>query len=106
MATRQQRRPIEVTLDTRQQVALKNRDLIDFQKITGKTMASAMKQIERDPEDLDWTVVTALLWIMGRKSNPAFSYEDALDADVNEETMKALLGMIADPTAPASAGAS
>jgi hypothetical protein len=108
--------PMEVTLDARQQVRLKNRDMIDFQRVTGKTFVAWITEFERAKSfaaddkaaqlafmaSIDWTDLTALLWIFGRRDNPGFTWEDALDADIDQDTLMMLPSMIADPTEPAS----
>lgn len=106
---------IEVVLDTRQQVSLRNRDMIDFKRVTGTSLIGWVTDFERtmtaggDDEaaraealsDLDWLGLTALLWVFGRRATPEFTWEDALDAEVDEQTMMGLVGMIAAPTEPA-----
>lgn len=107
--------PMDVTLDVRQQVRLKNRDMIDFQRVTGKTFVAWISEFERLQKQagkgnaaqlefmasIDWTDLTALLWIFARRDNPAFTWDDALDADIDQDTLMMLPSMIADPTVPA-----
>jgi len=102
MATEQ----LEVAIDTSQRIRLKNRDLIDFQRVTGKRFVGAMKELEAAGDDPDWMTLTALLWIIGRRSNPGFTFEEALDADIDQEQLSTLAALIADPTAPADTIAS
>src|SRR5688500_6611705 len=90
--------PIEVTLGTSQQIRLRNRDLIDFQKVTGKRFVGAMKELDAAQDDPDWMTLTALLWVLVRRDQPDYTFEDALDADLDLETLKGLTAMIADPT--------
>ena len=97
---------VEVQLDTRQKVRLRNRDLIDFQKVTGKRFVGAMKELEASGDDPDWMVLTALLWLLVRRDQPDYTFEDALDADIDQESLMALTAMIADPTEPAHTQAS
>jgi len=97
---------MEVSIDTSQRIRLKNRDLIDFQRVTGKRFVSAMKELEAAGDDPDWEVLTALLWILGRRDNPAFTFEQALDADLDQQQLLSLANLIADPTVPASTEAS
>ncbi len=106
MATKTKAAPIEVTLDTSQQIRLRNRDLIDFQKVTGKRFLGAMKELEAAQDDPDWTILTALLWIVARRQNPDFTYDDALDADLDEQSLMSVFAMLADPTEPANTTAS
>lgn len=102
MATEQ----LEVAIDTSQRIRLKNRDLIDFQRVTGKRFVGAMKALEKAGDDPDWEVLTALLWILGRRDNPSFTFEQALDADIDQQQLLSLVNLIADPTGPASTEAS
>lgn len=104
--------PIEVVIDARQQVRLRNRDLIDFQRKVGRSLIAWGMELETkraqagDDEaalmglmaDVDWTAMTALLWIVGRRSTPGMTWEDALDADVDQQSMLGLYDLIGDPT--------
>ena len=120
MAKAKNAEKIEVVLDMRQQVSLRNRDMIDFKRVVGTSLIGWVTDFEQkmksagDDEasqmaalaDLDWTGLTALLWVFGRRDNPGFTWEDALDAEIDQQTMMGLVGMIADPTAPAGTPAS
>jgi hypothetical protein len=114
---------VQVTIDTTQPIRLKNRDLIDFERVTGKSFVDEMTGLEKLKEALketakelkdaeltklkeaggtpDWLTMTALLWVLGRRNNPVFTFEDALDADVDQQQLISLITLIADPTAPA-----
>lgn len=91
----------QVTIDAAQPIRLKNRDLIDFERVTGKRFVGAMNELEAAGDNPDWLTLTALLWVLGRRSNPAFTFEDALDANIDQQQLVALVGLIADPTGPA-----
>lgn len=69
-----------------------NRDMIDFQRTVGKSIDVAFNGGESD-----WTAITALVWLLKRKQDPAFTYEDALDMEVDEDTFTSLV-----PTRPAA----
>lgn len=97
---------VEVQLDTSQKIRLRNRDLIDFQKVTGKRFVGAMKELDASGDDPDWMVLTALLWLLVRRDQPDYTFDDALDADIDQESLMALTAMIADPTEPAGTQAS
>jgi hypothetical protein len=100
MATKTKPAPIEVTLDTSQQIKLKNRDLIDFHRVTGKRFVGAMKELEASGDDPDWMTLTALLWVLVRRDQPDYTFEDALDSDIDRESLMALTAMISDPMDP------
>ena len=91
----------EITIDANSRIKLKNRDLIDYKRTTGVNFVTAMKELDEKREDADWELFVALLWIVGRRDNPDFTYEDALDSDIGSDMMDVVKGMIADPTAPA-----
>jgi len=95
---------VQATIDTTQPIRLKNRDLIDFERVTGKSFVDEMTGLEKLKEaggTPDWLTMTALLWVLGRRNNPVFTFEDALDADVDQQQLISLITLIADPTAPA-----
>ena len=67
------------------EVRMTNKDMVDFKRITGKSMALAFKDAD-SPEwaaDPDFEAITALTWVLARKQNPGFTYEDALNAEVD-----------------------
>ena len=100
----------EITIDAAQKVTLSNRDMIDFRAKAGRPFLEWMVEFERAADDdmqaalasVDWTAVTALAWIVGRRHDPSFTWDEALDAEIDGETMRGLFGMIADPTVPAT----
>lgn len=91
-----------LAIDTSKPIVLKNRDAIDFQRVTGRKLVGALKELEAEREDPDWEIVTALLWIVGRKSDATFTYERALDADITVEQLTQIVRALADPTEPAA----
>lgn len=101
MATKAKPAVKEITLDPSKQIRLKNRDLIDFKRVTGKNFVPAMRELEEQRENADWEIFVALLWVVGRHDNPDFTYDDALDSDIGPEMMDVVRGMVMDPTAPA-----
>ena len=84
---------VQIDLD---QLKFTNRDIIDFQRIVGKSIDSAFRP--ESGAEQDWNAITALLWILKRKHEPGFTYDDALDMEVNEEMFTSLV-----PTQPAPA---
>lgn len=64
---------------------LTNRDMIDFKRVTGQSLVKALgpENAERMKDDPDFEVLAALSWVVVRKSNPDFTYEDALDAEID-----------------------
>lgn len=59
--------------------------MVDFRRVVGKSMAVAFQNAD-SPEwaaDPDFEAITALTWVLIRKQNPEFTYEDALDSDVD-----------------------
>ena len=85
-------------------IKLTNRDMIDFQKMTGVPLTKAMKA-GQSVEDVDWTNICALGWLALRKTEPSITFDEVLDMDIDGPMMMALADMIEVPTLPAeSAG--
>ena len=70
---------------------LTNRDMVDFQQSAGKSITKAFSG-----DDEDWMAITALFWILKRKQQPDYTFDDALDAEITEDEYQSLL-----PTMPA-----
>lgn len=98
-----------VTLDL-SSVKLTNRDMIDFKRTTGKSLPQAFNaeavaqwQASNDP---DFEAIAALTWVLMRKQDPAFTYEDALDSTIDSSELLEVIqamGATLDPTPPATA---
>ena len=59
---------------------LRLRDLLDIEKQTGKTFGQLF------PQDGSFTAegIVAFVWAMGRRDNPEFSWNDALDVKFSD----------------------
>ena len=85
-------------------VKLTNRDMIDFQKVTGVPLTKAFGG-KAKPGDVVWAHICALGWLVLRKQQPTVTFDEVLDMDIDGEVMVALAGMAQVPTLPAvSAG--
>lgn len=76
------------------QLNLTNRDMVDFQRVVGMSVRKAFSP-EETGNDENWTAITALFWILKRKKQPGYTFDDALDAEISEEEYNAIL-----PTMP------
>jgi hypothetical protein len=98
----------KVTIDL-DSLRLTNRDARDFKRVTGKSIAVAFEgadspEWQRDP---DWDAIAALTWILVRKQQPEFTYEDALDTPLDSDILFGLASQVPppDPTpAPSTTG--
>lgn len=92
-------RETEVTIDLNN-LNLTNRDMIDFERMSGMTMKSAFTT-----DDPPWIALVALGWVIGRKSDPTLTWEEMLDADIDKGALMQAAETAANPTPPAkSAG--
>jgi hypothetical protein len=83
---------------------LTNRDMIDFKRVTGKSLVQALgpEAAERMKTDPDFEVLAALSWVVLRKSNPDFTFDDALDSEIDASPLIDALAPLVNPTEPAT----
>lgn len=64
------------------------RDMEDFETVSGHTMAEFVQRFQGQGEvalsAFPAKMLTAMVWIFGRKSDPAFTLEDARDTRLAE----------------------
>ena len=82
-----------VTIDL-DNLKLKNRDMIDFERLAGMTVQTAFSG-----DDPPWIAVAALGWVIGRKDDPSLTWEDMLDADIDQGVLMEAV-QAANPTPP------
>jgi hypothetical protein len=86
-------------------LGLTNRDMLDFKEKVGRSMPAAFANADT-PEwkaDPDFLALTAFTWILLRKQRPDFTWDDALDTEVDSadllEVVRAAVPTLAAPAA-------
>lgn len=80
------------------------RDFVDFKRVTGKSIKKVFSEENRAAmvDDPDFEAIAAFSWIIIRKENPDFTYDDALDAEIDAESFIGIAGALTNPTPPAT----
>lgn len=89
----------EIIIDT-SNIKLKNRDIVDFERVTGMAFGEAFQDGKRPT----WTASQALGWVLARQQDPSITWEEVLEQDIDDEDSPIMqLGKLngANPTQPA-----
>lgn len=68
-------------------IRLRNRDLVDFEKLTGITVKSAFEPKDGQEPDPPYIAGLAMVYVLARQHNPDLEFDDVLDADFDNEDL-------------------